>query len=604
MVRRFIVILVLVFTAVSFAGDGGYRSPFAIGFGARQLGMGGATVANVKSSSSIFWNPAGLPGVDRSEIQLFHMTLFMDTRYDFASFAYPTLSLGTFGVGVGDLASGSFDRIENFVTIGEFSSRQNLFMFGYGFPLFENLYTGMTVKGVYYDIAGFRDSGFGFDFGMIYKMSFINGLSLGFKGTDIGGPSVKLNTVEQRYPMALRGGMSYESLLGGKHSLMLNFDFENTEKLGSDIYTGGEFGINQMLFLRAGYMGDKVTFGGGLAYKSFNIDYAFATMSDLESSHRISLSYAFGASIKERREAQESRIAEKQLNQYKNQQEQERLNRIENTLERAAELESEGKTYEAIEAYYRVLALDDQNQQALNKVTVLFDKARQDMLREANEGYTDQLIESQLELGDSYYEQGQYENAEQQYDLALILNPDNQHAQNRLEAIEEARQARITTLNSRVDSQIAAGNYESALSSVSEVLSIDPDNRQALNSRQRIAKLVEASEYLNEALKYFDEADYARSLALADSALAANPESEGAQSLKNQLARFTADVTTLEDIKKNDDHWNTYIQGMENYQSGNYKEAIGLWQSLLEFYPNNPNLKRNIDQAAERSAKQ
>jgi len=603
MVRKLTLILEIILMAVSFAGNGGYRSPFAVGFGARQLGMGGATVANVNTSSSIFWNPAGLANVDRSEVQLFHMTLFMDTRYDFAALAYPTLSLGTFGIGAGDLSSGKFDRVENYQTIGEFSSRQNVFMFGYGFPLFKGLYTGMTVKGVHYDIAGYRDSGFGFDLGMIYKVGFMKGLTLGFKGTDIGGPSIKLNTEDQRYPMALRGGIAYENLISQKHSLMINFDYENTSKLGSDIYTGGEFGLNQMLFLRVGYMGDKMTFGGGVAYRGINIDYAFATMSDLESSHRLSLSYSFGSSIKEKRQAEEQKIAERQLTQYKNEQETERLDKVDRELLKAEELESEGKTYEAIESYYRVLALDVQNQRALGQVTILFDKIRQNIAREASQGYTDQLIQSQLDLGDGYFEQRQYDNAKQQFNLALILNPDNQHAKDRLVEIEQARQSQMNALKGRVDDHLTNGDYESALESVSEILADNPNDRDAIAGRDKILNMVESSQYLNEALKYFDSADYTRSVALADSALVLNPESEGALSLKRQLARYTADVTTLEDIKENEAHWSTYIQGMENYQAGNYKEAIRLWQSLQGHYPNNPNLKRNIDQAAERSVK-
>ena len=109
-----IAVLVIFLAAGSFAGEGGYRSPFAIGFGARQLGMGGASVAGANGSGSIYWNPASLASVKQTEIQLSHMTLFMDTRYEFIAAAYPTLSFGAFGFGIGDLSSGDFERIDNF----------------------------------------------------------------------------------------------------------------------------------------------------------------------------------------------------------------------------------------------------------------------------------------------------------------------------------------------------------------------------------------------------------------------------------------------------------------------------------------------------------
>jgi tetratricopeptide (TPR) repeat protein len=607
MVRKFLIaslLLLLIISNVAVGGNGGYRSPFAIGFGARQLAMGGAGVASVNSSSSLFWNPAGLARVDRNDLQLFHMNLFMDTRYDVVSFAYPTISLGAFGLGIGDLSSGEFDRMEDFINQGTFSSRQDLFLVGYGFPVLDNLSTGVTVKGVYYDIAGYRDSGFGFDLGLIYSLSFIEGMSVGLRAADITGPRIKLNTLDQRYPWLLRGGLAYEKIVGEKHSLALNLDIENTEKLGTDFYAGGEFGLSGILFARIGYMGDKFTAGAGLNYSGLSFDYAFASMPDLASSHRLSLSYSFGASVQEKREARDQKLVEEQLNQYKNEQEQERNNRVEQELARAAQFESENKPYQAIESYYKVLALDAQNDEALDKVTLLLDQIRQDIALEASKGYTEQLVTSQIELGDTYYSNKDYEKAAQQYNLALLLNPDNKHAKERLDEIGQQRQTEIEALRSQVQTDMNRDDYDSALRNLGKILAIDPENREAVAVRGRILNIIKSSDYLNEALKYFDQAEYQKSIALTDSALALNPDSEGAQSLKRRLRSYTAKVTTLEDIKKNEQHWQIYLEGMDKYQASEFKEAIRLWQSLLEYYPNNPNLKRNIEQAAERAAKE
>lgn len=241
------IMIILAAVSALFAGNGGYRSPFAIGFGARQLGMGGAGVADIHNFSAIYWNPAGLANIERSELQLFHMTLFMDTRYDFFAASYPTLSLGAFGLGIGDLSSGDFERIDDFVSNGTFSSRQDLLIIGYGFPLFNNLDAGIAVKGAYYDLADYKDTGFGFDFGLIYSLNFIQGVSLGLKATDIAGPRIKLNTIEQRFPYAIRGGLAYSGKLGERSSLNIDADLENTEKLGTDIYAGVEFGFNDMV---------------------------------------------------------------------------------------------------------------------------------------------------------------------------------------------------------------------------------------------------------------------------------------------------------------------------------------------------------------------
>ena len=596
-------VLLLGFAALP-AGNGGYRSPFAVGFAARQLGMGGTGVADLHNAGAIYWNPAGLANIERSDVQLFHMTLFMETRYDFFSASYPTMSLGAFGLGIGDLSSGSFDRIDDFVSDGTFSSRQDLLIIGYGFPLFQSLQAGFAVKGAYYDLADYKDTGFGFDFGLIYSLGFINGMSVGLKATDISGPRIRLNTIEQRFPFALRGGLAYSGKVGEKNVLNINADLENTEKLGTDIYVGGEFGFNDILFARAGYMGNKPTFGVGIRYSSLEFDYAFASMPDLDSSHRLSLIFTFGPSVKEKREARDQAIAETRVNEYKSEEQQRRQARVQDELDNARKLEGEGKTYEAIEAYYKVLGIDVQNEEALGKVTTLLDQIKSNLAAEASKGYNTQLIKSQLEVGDNYYDKKQYDKAQQQYNLALVLDPTNEHAKERLADIQTRQTAEIDRLRTQAQTQLDNGQYEQALESLNKVLAVKPDDKQALNMQDSIVKQIKASQYLSRALRYFDQAEYQKSQAYADSTLALNPNSDGARSLKRQLNRYTASVTTIEDIKKNDQHWQVYLQGMEKYQAGEYKEAIKLWQSLLEYYPNNPNLKRNIEQATERSSQQ
>ncbi|MCP4581242.1 MAG: PorV/PorQ family protein [candidate division Zixibacteria bacterium] len=601
------IILLIILLAVNSlaAGEGGYRSPFALGMGARQLGMGGATAAGINGSGSIYWNPAGLAEVKRSELQLSHMTLFMDTRYEFIAAAYPTLSFGAFGFGIGDLSSGEFERIDNWVSNNTtFSSRQDMLLLGYGFSLFRSLDIGLAVKGIYYDIAGYKDTGFGFDLGLIYSLGIMDGMSIGLKASDIAGPRIKLHTLEQRYPWSLRGGLAYSRELGEKNSLLLNADIENTEKLGIDIYVGAEFGLNEMFFARAGYMADKPTVGAGVVVAGIRFDYAFASLSDLETSHRLSLSYSFGVSVDVKRARRDEILVRAQIDEYRNNEEIEYQNKLQEELAEAHRLEQDGQTYQAIEAYYRVLGIDVQNEEAIGKVTLLMDQIKQNLAREASQGYTTQLITSQLDLGDSYLSNKQYDNAEGQFKLALILDPDNQHARDQLAAIENARKQDLSLIRTRAQTHMRNGDYELALESLNNILQAEPNDRQALDSQARIFKIVESSEYLDEALKYFDQSEYNRAIALVDSALALNPDSDGARSLKRQLNRYTAEETTLEDIKTNDAHWQIYLRGMEKYQAGEYNEAIGLWQTLLEFYPNNPNLSRNIDQATERVIKE
>ena len=80
-----------------------------MGAGARVFGLGRAFVALADDPSAVFWNPAGLEYVPRISFSLFHTPLVAEgASYDFIGFVYPTLQLGTVGigysrVGVGDI---------------------------------------------------------------------------------------------------------------------------------------------------------------------------------------------------------------------------------------------------------------------------------------------------------------------------------------------------------------------------------------------------------------------------------------------------------------------------------------------------------------------
>ncbi|HDG68341.1 MAG TPA: hypothetical protein ENG11_04265, partial [candidate division Zixibacteria bacterium] len=82
-------ITIVVFAGVIFAQFGQAGDFLRFGAGARSLAMGGAYTVLAKNADALLYNPAGLAGTERWELSLTHAQLFMDSRYDFVSFAYP-----------------------------------------------------------------------------------------------------------------------------------------------------------------------------------------------------------------------------------------------------------------------------------------------------------------------------------------------------------------------------------------------------------------------------------------------------------------------------------------------------------------------------------
>jgi hypothetical protein len=56
---------------------------------------------------------------------------------------------------------------------------------------------------------------------------------------------------------------------------------------------GFEYGFREFVYGRAGIYGGNYTFGLGLRYKQFTLDYSLVTHSELNNSNKISAGYAF-----------------------------------------------------------------------------------------------------------------------------------------------------------------------------------------------------------------------------------------------------------------------------------------------------------------------
>jgi putative transposase len=103
-------------TSFAQSGQGGTESNLSLGFGARAFSMGRAFTALSDDPTAVFWNPAGLEYVYQQSATFFHTSLFEGANYDFLGYAFPTLNLGTFGVGVGRIGIGGIKQRDIFNT--------------------------------------------------------------------------------------------------------------------------------------------------------------------------------------------------------------------------------------------------------------------------------------------------------------------------------------------------------------------------------------------------------------------------------------------------------------------------------------------------------
>jgi len=290
------------------AGVRKYSNEFlSIGVGARALGMGGAQVASSSDANSMYWNPAGMCGIDNKfQVAGMHSEYFGGiAKYDFGSIAIPLqkdeysaksyLGVGLIRFAVDDIpntlqlldANGSvnYNNVTSFsaADYGFFTSyARDLKMPGYHNSDDDYMRVGGSVKVIRRVVGSFAKSwGFGFDagfqmrkhnwlFGVVLQdaTSTFNAWSFHFSNADQAvlaatGNVIPTNSSELTLPKIRLGG-GYQFLFADKKISL-------SPELGLDITTDGkrnvlvrtgivsldpklgiEAGYRKIVFLRAG----------------------------------------------------------------------------------------------------------------------------------------------------------------------------------------------------------------------------------------------------------------------------------------------------------------------------------------------------------------
>ena len=257
---------------------------------ARVLGLGGACVATPGDPLGVLWNPAGLSLMDQNQVGFENARLFEDTDVNSLSLAVPGSRLPSFGVTMVALRSGEFQRTNELNdALGTFQEGETAYLLTLAHNVTPRLALGANLKAVQQSIEDARGSGFGIDLGGV--MSLLPSLHAGLALTNLGGPTVRLRTTDETYPMVVRGGVAL-SLFNGHGLVTAQADHSNG--LGTRFHAGTEYWILPAFGLRGGLSDEGIS--GGLSYRfgpQYQFDYAAADR-PLGLTHRVGLSLRFG----------------------------------------------------------------------------------------------------------------------------------------------------------------------------------------------------------------------------------------------------------------------------------------------------------------------
>ncbi len=301
----------------------------------RGASLASAVVANANDPSAVYWNPAGLSQMRRTEVMFANTDWIADINVAFLGVGVPLGNLGSIGVGITYLSMGDMPITTWLDTEGasgqSFSAYDACFAVAYARRLTDKFSIGLSVKYVTETISHSTANAFAIDIGTLYDTGF-RGLKIGMSFTNFGtkmrleggdlllkvdpyptagsNPSdvvVNLKTEEWPLPLTFQMGATFNLIESETFRFTLNADYRDERDYRALGLIGGELAFKEMFFIRIGgvrrYAVDelhgKFTLNAGAGLKinipgstvGLKFDYSYSDLYRLKQAHRISLGF-------------------------------------------------------------------------------------------------------------------------------------------------------------------------------------------------------------------------------------------------------------------------------------------------------------------------
>ncbi len=478
----------------SYEGDGGVPGAFINwGAGARSLAMGKAFSAVADDASAAYWNPAGLPQVERKEFMALHANLWEGTIYDFAAYVHPTTSIGTYGFTFTRLYSGGFEATDlNNNVLYNFADEQIAFSGSYGKQMFNIMSIGVGVSYITHKLDKSVNGFASLDTSIMINekgIAFINNENFKIKSTIIlkNLISIKTGDTDDQLPIIFKFGLATKTL---KDKLNISMDLEKiiTRKTSLGWHIGIEYWLFDYAAIRLGYDRDETTAGFGAKYKDYGLDYAFA-LHELGVSHRISATMKFGASVIYSKQTEINKFYKEGIEAYRH-----------------------GSYLVAFEKLNKAYEIDPQNQEIktlLNKIQIVVGTIQMET------GLTQEA--DLTRKGVNAYVEGDMKQAVSALKYSFTIQPENERLRQllkrvELEAGDEVKEELVPKGMTYVEKKLYdalesfyAGKYDLTIAACQEVLTLEPNNITALmrlgSSFFAIGQKAKAKEYWSKIIQ-------------------------------------------------------------------------------------------------------
>ena len=294
-----------------------------IGISARAVGMGESVVALNQDAASIYYNPAIIAQLDKTEIVVSQIQWPAEINYDYFSITRRVTDRHYLGF------SGGILHMEPMMETTEYhpNGTGNYFTFQdrfigltYGARMTDRFSFGITLKHVAEDLADYGMNALLMDMGTFYWTGF-KSLRFCASLTHFGQQAAPIGSYEKRIldkssgmeivektdfekfspPTQFRVGGAFDPLVQDNQHLTVSIQLNHPVDNAEYIVTGAEYSFMNMLFIRWGYkfnkMEENLTYGAGLIIPigsmKIRADYGYANFEHLSDPKRFSIGFSF-----------------------------------------------------------------------------------------------------------------------------------------------------------------------------------------------------------------------------------------------------------------------------------------------------------------------
>jgi tetratricopeptide (TPR) repeat protein len=580
------------------SGKGAGQSPlFAHGMGGRALGMGGANVALANDASSVFWNPATLTALADRSVSFLYLPLSEGTAYSSAAIGWPTVDYGSFAVGAFLLTTDQIQRRDELGRLlGEFSANEQMYMIGYGKDISRHLSIGATVKLFGQSFDSKSAFGAGADFGI--RMALSENLFFGLNAQNLLAPKLRLDRDSETLPRNFKGGVGFQvPFSNGRNHFAIEIDADKSEKVDPKLHAGAEIGFLHSYFLRGGYDVDQMSFGAGLHVGFATLGYSYRTQDYLEPQHQVTLDISLGGSktsILAKREAEGVRAAEELAREQRETQLNDALARGRDAFQLGA-LDSAAVQYQIVEAL-----TNGTNEEASGRLAEIRKRQSDELSARVRAGV---LAETDSVKAEELFAELSEATSLKDIEAAALLLDRLRPAfgsETRFRDGESSYRTLVTERCGQLEREAARLLGESKFSEAAvryaEIMKYDPENASARRNLKAISDRVGTLAQLRSGMIAYQAGDTATARQNFERMLATNPNDSAALGLMRLLGQ-SAPPSSLVELQKDEVVWKVYLDGIEKFRSGQYEEAIRLWEQVLATHPRNAETEKNIEQA-------